>query len=417
MNMIMKKVNLLIFFLFFTLILSAFSIYCLTNIYTIKLQTYSNLTNAEMEQDYLISKGWSPVSIEKVNGENKLMFGEFEYYVDALIYKNDIEKSYGFKCEIISKENTENKALENTQGPLENIFKMKEKHMSEVPDLKLNDSDSLVIEIKSLINGTDKIAYRQKLIEAINTLSNDDIRKGFALTRKGIFELLEKNYPEALEHLKKVANGEVSATREDRIKCIRRVAWIMHQQKDRLGAYKAYREMEAFTGSDYSRVMAKVECAGLLMELARCEKGTLADCRRECEKIIESIPAEYQTDFDFRLQLALTELMHLESWFYDGKYQSCIEEAELFLKKYDEQFNRERGMCSVFLGIAYYNLGSYDNAITVMSQVLNMDIQREWKDVDIKKKALERLILMTREQGDTSLTDYWETVKRTLYNE
>ncbi len=386
-------------------------------IYSIKLNDYDNISDAEVEKDYLINKEWYPVIIKVTESSNNLIFGEFEYYVDALIYKNEIEKSYGFNCEIISERNSEDKTLVETQGPYERIFKMEESHMSEVPDLSLNEEDPLVIEIKDLMNSADKALYRQKLTDSITTLNDDDIRKGFVLTRKGIFELLENNYEEAIEQLRKVSNGEVKATRVDRIKCIRRVAWIMHQQKDRLGAYKAYREMESFTGSELCKAIAKVECAGLLMELARSEKGTLVDCRRECEKVVEMIPAENIADFDYGLQLAIAELMHLESWFFDHLYQKCINEGEEFLDKYDDRFNRERAACLVFMGICYYKLDDYGNAEDCFSKVLNMDIEREWKDVDSKKKSLSWLIYIAEKRGDTALLNHWKLLKQELYNE
>lgn len=412
----MKKFIALIFVFMFLLSIS-FCIEVPDLFYFIQIGSYFTINEAQAQKGIIEQAGYSPVTIITENDSFQISFGEFEYYVDALRYKNQIEKSYSLNCKILSATNKEKNSLKNTVGPIDTIFKMQEKNMSEVPDIKLNESDPLVIEINSLMNGPDKDLYRKKLAEAINSLPDTDIRKGFVLTRKGILELLDKNFDEALSCLKKVANGEVTATRVDRIKSIRRVAWIMHQQKDRLGAYKAYREMESFTGSDYSRVMAKVECAGLLMELARCDKGPLSDCRRECEKIKESIPAEYIIDPDYKLQLAITELMHLEAWFYEGKFQKCLEESEVYLTKYEDTYNREKAVCKTFLGICYYKIGNYNKAVEILSQVINMDIQRKWQAVDSKKNSLDILIRMAKEEEDNERLTQWEILKQQLYSE
>lgn len=223
-------------------------------------------------QGELESQGWGPMSLEQEPGGVRLLVGEAEYYADAYLCARQLEKTYGLPASVVSVPNTEAKAtLAGVRGPIEKVFRQPETHMSEVPDAILPQGDPLVERIQSLEGGSDKLAYRRALMEAIHPLPDSDVRKGYALTRKGIFELLERNFDESLACLRKVADGEVAATRVDRIKAMRRVAWILHEQKDRLGAYRAYREVERFTASNLVRVMAKVECAGVLMEFAREE--------------------------------------------------------------------------------------------------------------------------------------------------
>jgi len=326
----------------------------------------------------LESEGWSPLSLEEERGESRLFVGEFEYCVDAVICASHFVQSYRAPAVVVSATNVEGAtSFAGVKGALPRIFHQPERHMGEVPNLALPEEDPLVANLQTLQESSDKEAYRQDLVGAINVLEATDVRKGFALTRKGILDLLDRNFEDSLQSLRQVANGEVVATRVDRIKAMRRVAWILHQQWDRLKAYQAYREMGAFTGSDLMRATAAVECAGLLMELARHHGiGDLSECRRECQKALEIADEE---DPDFRQLRATAELMFMETFYYEGRNEVAAGLADSFVLKYPDR-SRELPMALLFQACAYKKLGNYEKAKAALLQVLKTEWSKELQE-------------------------------------
>jgi len=334
-----------------------------TTIYRVEVGD-QDLISLESE---LEAQGWGPLALDQQPWGFRLLLGEAEYHIDALLCANYIQDTYGLPTKVVAIENSEGKAtLGGIQGPMRKVFKVSESHMSELPDLALPEGDPLVEEIQTLQGGTDKLAYRRALMKAINDLPNSDVRKGFATTRKGILELLDGSYDEALYWLQQVANGEVTARRLDRNKCMRRVAWIFHQQKNRFQAYKAYRDLESFSENELVLAMVRVECAGLLMELARYKNpiGSLAECRLECKKILEMTDEEYQQ------QRATAELMFLETFVHEGKHEIAATLADEFVAKYPDR-PRELSMALLFQAYAHNAIGNYVDAKEALLRVLN----------------------------------------------
>jgi hypothetical protein len=92
----------------------------------------------------------------------------------------------------------------------------------------------------------------------------------------GILLIKEKRYDNAINYFLPVANGEVPSAAAHRVMAMYRVAWLAHDGGDRPRAYRAYRELENFTGSGRLRARCQTECLGLMMELAESGK---AACR------------------------------------------------------------------------------------------------------------------------------------------
>lgn len=347
-----------------------------------------------MLQDQLQAQGWGPLSFEQSAGGVRLLLGEAEYYVDALLCARHFENSYGIPSQVVAIDNTEGELdLAGIGGPMPTRFQCRENHMSEVPDSALPEADPLVEQLESLQQSNDTAAYRLALMNAIHTLPDADVRKGYAITRKGILELLERNFDDALLWLGRVANGEVAARRLDRNKCMRRVGWILHQQGKRLEAYQAYRELERFTENELVRAMVRVECAGLLMELARHEGiGSLAECRRECQKMLEV------TDEQYRQERATAELMFLETFYYEGRNEIAASLADSFVMKYPDR-PRELSMALLFQACAHKGLGNYEQSKAALLKVLTTewpeDPGESWGSSghrwDMKRKAADFL--------------------------
>lgn len=316
-------------------------------------------------------QGWGPLVLEQQPSGFQLMLGQWEYYVDAMICALQLQSAYGLPARVVAIENVKGIVPGGVQGPIRRIFEMPETHMSEVPELILPEGDALVERLRELEKGSDQLSYRRALMEAVHSLPDTDVRKGFAMTRRGVLELLERNFEEALLWLKKVSNGEVAAIRLDRIKAMRRVAWILHQQGRRQDAYQAYREMQSFSASLYSQTQAAVECAGLLMELARSKKGTLEECRRECLKVLE-ISKEFQDDPDFRQLRATVELMFLETFVHEEKHENAARLADSFIIKYPDR-PRELSMALMFQAYAHNSIGNYLKAKEALLQVMKTD--------------------------------------------
>ena len=183
---------------------------------------------------------------------------------------------------------------------------------------------------------------------------------------------------------------------------MRRVAWTYHIQGDRIKAYRAYREMERFTGSELVRAIARVECAGLLMEMARRAKGSLEDCRRECQKVLTMTPER------FRKQRATAAVMYLETYYYEQNYERCVQLAEEFFKSYPD-CKREYSIALCTAAQAYGRMKKYDESIRLLLELVNLKVGPEDKfyHYDLQKWAIGWLVWNYESKGDMEQANYW----------
>lgn len=115
---------------------------------------------------------------------------------------------------------------------------------------------------------------------------------GYIHTNLGVLDLVAGDFETALGHLGPVASGEVAAVAAHRVMAMVRVAWIWHHQGERLRAYRAYRQIAAFSARADVRARCEVECVGLLLELAESGKGTHEEVRDEARRVFTRTPRD-----------------------------------------------------------------------------------------------------------------------------
>lgn len=412
----LTKVGFAIINYFAIFILSVFSeVVPPEKFFTIQCGDFIESERAFMRKTELEKLGYDPIFIRQEDSLNKVFFGKFEYYLDAFAYEKYIKDNFDSSVIIVGLPNSNGLiSFSSPVSPFAKVFSTPETKINQATDYSLDFNDDLTSPLLLLLNKGDEDEFVPKevttakpIIEHIsNVLPDTDPRKGWAMTRLGIIELQAGNYKSARNYFIPVVNGEIKARRLDRIKAMRRVAWTYHIEGDRLTAYRAYRELEQWTASDLMRTIAQVECAGILMEMARSEKGSLEDCRRECQKVLTMAPER------FIKQCATAELMYFESYYFENDYDKCIILGEKFLQKYRSypECKREISAALCFTAQSYARNIKYEETIRLLLELVNMKLtpQDEFYHVDLHKWAINWLVWTYKAMGDKENADYWD---------
>ncbi|MEO8376490.1 MAG: hypothetical protein ABI579_02380 [Candidatus Sumerlaeota bacterium] len=253
-------------------------------------------------------------------------------------------------------------------------------------------------------NKNDKTAYAEALRAESPALRNDDPVKGYVNLNLGIVDIIDKNYDDALVLLLPVANGEIASAASNRVMAMIRVAWIMHQKKDRLAAYRAYREIQEWSATKTVRSRCEVECIGLIMELAESEKGWHEEVRKEADTALANLPED---DVAHR---ATIELMYFESYARqpDHDFQTAAQLGIEFVEKYgamgEKTPQREYAGALFETGVYLMRLGDKENARKYFNRVLDEippDVET-FQGVDYHAQSLHGLSLLAFDEGDST---------------
>jgi hypothetical protein len=381
------------------------------DIYSIQLGAFPGAGSANTRKAELQAIGFDPLKVVNEDSFNKILFGEFEYYLDAFIYLGMIKSDVDPNAFIEALPNTEKKNdFDPPQSPYVRVFSPPESNLNAAQDYTLSFNDALTSPLLPYLNiGEEKgfiptdVARAKPMIENVALqLPGTDPRKGWAFTRLGAIALSEGHYATARQYFYPVVNGTIKARRLDRIKAMRRVAWTLHMEGDRIGAYRAYREVERFTGSDLVRAIARVECAGLLMEMARSAKGSLDDCRRECQKVLDTCPER------FRSQRATAALMYFESYYFEKAYERVAELGQQFLAEYKD-CPREYSAALCMTAQALGKLERYQESLDLLLELYEMDISPEdqFYHFDLRKWAVGWIVWIYQIFQDQEKADQW----------
>lgn len=405
------------------------------DIFVVQVGAYPVETEALDRKANLESQGFSPVQIIHVDEWYKVWFGEFGYYLDAYIYKMLLREEIVPDAFIVTIPNIESIAeFSPPSSPFPALFSFFEPSLDAVQDYAVEFNDratspllalvelgekelylledsmtSIALPLVSLRN-TGKTVYRltapkearAQLHDVATSLHDTNPVKGWIFSRLGYINLIEGDYGAGRDILEMVANGEVTASRRDRIDAMYLVGWTHYVEPDRMMAYRAFRELELFAGDDPLRFVFQVECAGLLMEFALSAKGTLDDCRRECHKILNAAPDA------LRKQRAIAELLLLETYFREKHYVTCVNMAEQFMAAYPE-CTREytAALCAAAQSCGYS--GQYDRCIEFLTELegLNAPPEERFFHHDMKSWARLWLTWAYEKKGDEATAAYW----------
>ena len=187
---------------------------------------------------------------------------------------------------------------------------------------------------------------------------------GLAAIRLGYVKLGNNDKRMAKEYFRRVAAGEVNASKTDRIEAMQSFAKIAHNQRDLVTAYKAFDELSAYTDPGDEKLRIELEKAGLLLEGALCEKGSYADCRTQCEKVLQLTVTD-SANLKYRARAAL---MYIESLNYEKNYEASI----IAINLYREEFTActmEYEAMTYWLGENYYAQKQYSQAQNTFASV------------------------------------------------
>ncbi len=382
-------------------------------VYYIKLGEFTERETAEVRLAPLQQLNMEPLHLVTFPNRLEIHFGEFPYYIDAYLYLQDLKNLCCPEADIIIEENSEKTtSFPLVKGPRERVFKLVEANGTLSPCV-LNMQDPDVVYIDNLLKTAPTEEIHAALVEKLAARQDDDPVKGWLSMRKAYIKCRMKERGEAQQIFHKIAEGKVKAPPEMRVEAINRVAHLLYAKKEWVKAYRAYKEMNELAQTPDQKASSLQSLSGLMVELARDEnKGNFQEARFFHEKALEQIAA------DLSPYRARIELLHLESWHYGDNYPKCVEEGEAFLKKYGDRHLLDSATCRLFLGMGYYEIGSYEDAVATLSQVIDLPLgpKDHWKKVpDLKKQALSWLIYIAEKTGHTDDAEYWKKTMNTLY--
>ncbi|MBN2229346.1 MAG: SPOR domain-containing protein [Candidatus Thorarchaeota archaeon] len=340
--------------------------------YSVHIGSYLSLADAREQVHELSQLGFSPVFIISDELWHDVYFGRFNVYVDALLYKNELSAREMVNCEIVTLPAEAAELSIVNSGPLTPVFYFEYNHMSQIPARTFSE-DSVYLEVERL-EATGNYESAQDLCEQeLNNYPSSDQMSGYLHTRLGIRHLLAGEYDTALHHFWNVSNGNVASDSLTRNTAMRRVAWILRVQNDRLRSYQAYREIERITDHDVLRVRCGVEAVSLIMELAEWDGiGNVVDCRNAAKRAFQSNPLTNRT----QVELACTlQLVFMETYMLTGEYLTARSICDRMLSEFSNlpggPPERELAALLFMFGNICLDLGDFEAAENCYGRVLN----------------------------------------------
>ncbi len=257
----------------------------------------------------------------------------------------------------------------------------------------------------------------EELVDAILLNTNDtDPIKGWATLRKAYLAYRDARYDDAEAHFLKVAKGEVLAPRDLRLEAINRAARMYLKKggvENNVRHYRGLDELQRLKKDDrVFQAILQADKAYIIMEAARePEKyggGSQEDMRRACEKVFQLVTPKEAPN-----TCALTELMYMESYAYEGRPEIAIQLAEQLINKYPNQI-REKAMALIFLGVLEYQRGNLEKGYKWLEQVHQLGINPK-KQAAVSFGSLYPLThsavwlkAIAKAMNRSDLVDYWD---------
>jgi len=265
------------------------------------------------------------------------------------------------------------------------------------------------IQIKQGNRNEAKSSFEQ----IVQTYPQTD-QAGEAALRLGYLKLSEakspsdENYSEAQSKFEKIAQGEIQATPSTRLESMVRCAKIYHARKDRSRALQAYREIASLTDADgVPDPDIHLELAGLYLELALSEKGSLDDCISQCNHVLSMGNATEECR-------ATAMTMKGESLFLQMKYPECLAVMNQIVSQYPSQ-RRACMMAQSHIGAIYFDQGDFIKSRKIFQDLVqNYTDQDNWPYKNLRGNAILFLARMEMaEKNKDKACDYLQQVWKT----
>lgn len=382
-------------------------------LYAVRIPGIVSSRDVAAISDELAGRGYSQVQRSDDGLLSTLKAGVFETAFEAEICREDLERRGFHRVSVVPVDAiAESRAQIVRRLPVDPIFALEAEHISDTPDPAIDmENDPIVAQITNLETLRTPETTTELETLAIS-LPEDDPRHAWALLRCAHNCRENGEWERALAFFQSIADGATPVRRVDRVNAMTRVAWIQHNIfHDRRRAFRAYRELELFSGSETTIARARTEQAGLVFEMVRHEGiGTWPEARRFCEEVANSIDVG---DSIYRAKWrAVAQLMHLETYHYEERYTDLIPLAEAFLQEHDSDpaRRRETSMARTWLGIAHYRLRQYDEAKADFEGIIGMELQPEENFADENIDSLSAIYLfdIAQRQGDLAGMAVWQ---------
>ncbi len=354
-----------------------------TKTYALQAGVFGVEANAVALREALAAEGYSPVTIVTDNGRWKVMLGAFSSRADAWLWREEL-KEVG--REVVTVELHAQAQSDLTRSVDGQVGLISSKRAHSVFGLASAEGEARATTVQTLKGredyerlealdrpGNEKV-YGEALLEALATAPQSDPLRGYILANLGSLDLKAGRYAEARERLGAVAKGVVPSAMAHRVMAMRRYAWIVHHEGDRIGALHAYREILGYTQSADVRATCEVEIAGLLFELAESGKGSHEEVRKQLSGAWQRIGAK---DSKLDTVHATLELMFLETYARQPQpdYAKAAELGEAFVARWSalgaDAPIRELGSAMYQTGMYHRRAGNDERALYWYQRVLN----------------------------------------------
>ncbi|MBN1477106.1 tetratricopeptide repeat protein [Candidatus Sumerlaeota bacterium] len=336
-----------------------------------QLAAFETAAEAEQAAEDFRELGLSPVHTLQIDSWHKVLFGIFSYRADATLHSHAIRsagiaESFVVSLDVLPFSDRPSSSAE-ISSPLPPIFTLEVASARDLPISDLHGNPTYE-ELERIDREESDERYRQELLAVLDQVEDDDPITGYALVNLAILDIASGERDAALARLLPVANGEVASAASHRVMAMRRVAWLLHNHSvDRLRAYQAYTELERFTCSESLRGICVRDRAGLLMELALSNIGTLEECRDLCELGLAAVaPDQTQTR-------AVLRLIAMETLAHQMRHSEALDEATALAADLegDPQVEREWWMSRIWIGRCAADLGDWALARETARSILD----------------------------------------------
>jgi tetratricopeptide (TPR) repeat protein len=374
-------------------------------VYTLEFGPFASQVQVAAVEEILDAESMPQATSASDGVTTTVMVGCFEYVAEAYVARKAIDPENVFDASVVALavqrgRRTSPQFTGVTRLPRP-FFQKPVPRADQLPVQSLA-GNATYDQLKQLDKQETRQGYRQALQSAYPGLANTDPMKGYVAANLGIQAIVDKDHKAALEYLLPVANGEIASAADHRVMAMNRAAWLTHWKKDRLRAYRAYREVQDFTTLQSVRDSCEVECIGLLMELAESGRGTHEEVRAAAAKALTTVP---ETNVKSR---ATIELMNLETYARQPEpdFAHAAALGEAFLVKYKalgtEAPQREFVAATFETGLCHQRAGNLSAARTYFTKVIEEfpASVETFNGFNPKAQALHGLALIARAEGD-----------------
>lgn len=424
--------------------------------YSIQVGAYPTLSEAEQAQQ-VFSAAYSPIFVETLNDssgyEHKVRMGHFTTYADAWVYKTRLAPGAA-PGSFIASWDYDGRLLQTNHFPIERPFQVEnligcadnfpdhwelagmtwpepvapELLSASVENLQKNEllavglgcsDESLALPALELFVSLypgDVESHRARLRLArilgrsdfarADVLLNDVMSSG-TVKQVGAARLLSayshyyrKDYAGAYDRFRAAANDpdHVPTLRRD---AMRRAAAIAHKLHRYPEAWLAFQKIEEAAANDADSAEARMQRAGLAVELVGRGKCRWEEARALCASVL-ALPAAS------RGVRATAALMHLETYYHENRLQEALKETIAFLEFYPD-CTREYRVAQVWHGIILAQCSNLDEARLVLEQAAATPIDEQDTFAGLAPRARAALWLawVADLQGNLSLRDHW----------